>query len=45
RKNLAKNEEDFVDNGWDFKEEEVYVGKKHKKKKLVLMSTGGQRQQ
>lgn len=45
RKNLAKHEEAFVDNGWDFKEEEVYVGKKHKKKKLVLMSTGGQRQQ
>ncbi|CAG8798173.1 45730_t:CDS:10, partial [Gigaspora margarita] len=25
RKNLAKHEEAFVDNGWDFKEEEVYV--------------------
>ncbi|CAG8783691.1 1464_t:CDS:2, partial [Gigaspora rosea] len=36
RKNLAKNEEDFVDNGWDFKEEEVYIGKKHKKKKLQI---------
>ncbi|GBC07049.1 hypothetical protein RclHR1_07200007 [Rhizophagus clarus] len=29
---------------WNLPEEEIYVGKKHKKKKLVLMSTGGKRQ-
>ncbi|RHZ84405.1 hypothetical protein Glove_82g57 [Diversispora epigaea] len=38
------NEKNEHDEGWNnIPEEEVYVGKKHKKKKLVLMSTGGRR--
>ncbi|CAG8514549.1 18628_t:CDS:10 [Acaulospora morrowiae] len=37
-------ENDGIDNTWNIPEEEVYIGKKQKKKKLVLMSTGGRRQ-
>ncbi|CAB4490042.1 hypothetical protein RhiirA5_354521 [Rhizophagus irregularis] len=46
--NVAKekdsNEQDNKEELWNLPEEEIYVGKKHKKKKLVLMSTGGKRQ-
>lgn len=38
------NEQDNKEELWNLPEEEIYVGKKHKKKKLVLMSTGGKRQ-
>ncbi|CAI2185065.1 15101_t:CDS:10, partial [Funneliformis geosporum] len=33
-------EDDLEQESWDIPEEEIYVGKKQKKKKLVLMSTG-----
>ncbi|CAG8488224.1 4499_t:CDS:10 [Funneliformis caledonium] len=37
-------EDDDEQDLWDYPEEEIYVGKKQKKKKLVLMSTIGKRQ-
>jgi len=37
-------EDGFDEDLLDLPEEEIYVGKKQKKKKLVLMSTGGKRQ-
>jgi len=43
-KGKDSNEHDNEDDLWNLPEEEIYVGKKQKKKKLVLMSTGGKRQ-
>ncbi|RIA95012.1 hypothetical protein C1645_734374 [Glomus cerebriforme] len=43
-KEKDSNEYDNNEGSWNYPEEEVFVGKKQKKKKLVLMSTGGKRQ-
>jgi hypothetical protein len=38
------HDRDRDEDTWNYPEEEIYVGKKQKKKKTVLMSTGGKRQ-